>query len=484
MNDGVGELAGLDEDALARRLEAVFRAAPELRPRPEMHDYQLTYPPAVALERREHARSPGDGELSTLALGDLPAVAYYFHFGYCAYRCSYCFHYEIKTKRDEGAMARYVDALAREAERARHLFGRARNLLYFLGGGTPTALPTPLVERFLDRLVSTLGPPPTAMSTVEAKPVGATDEKLRAFAAAGFSRVNLGVQTFDRDLYARHHHGEDVRVAHAAIERARKAGFSYVNIDIMTGLPGQTRDAWSATLDATRRLCREGAVDSVFLYPYHDDPRSTSYGREGAVPSFAETARTDAELRAVLHDLGFSELGARFYRSKRHVARELLDLARTRKTPAYGEVLYHGIGNSSFSVGDRITYLNHRDSGAYCTAVEAGNHGISHVFSLDEAQRAARDVTFDLLYSPIVRVDSRVKKYGARAMAPQHELLRRWVSLGLGEESRLFGTFSLTPLGKLLHQQMIPRHYLARDREDHGRAMRVRKELGRRYRGY
>jgi oxygen-independent coproporphyrinogen III oxidase len=484
VNDDSEHLASLDAAAVARRLERIFEREPGLRPRADMHDYQLTYPPAVMLERAEHARSPGDGELLALALGELPAVAYYFHFGFCAYRCSYCFHYEIKTKRDESQMSRYVDALALEMTRAHALFGHAKNLLFFLGGGTPTALPTPLVERFLDRLIGTFGRPPTAMSTVEAKPVTATREKLRAFVEAGFSRINLGVQSLDPALYAKHHHGEDVGVALSAIERARDVGFSYLNVDLMTGLPGQTPESWAMTLREIERLCRSGAVDSVFLYPYHDDPRSRTYGDPLATPSFAETARTDATARALFERLGFSELGARFYRSKRHVVREVVEFCKARTSPSYGEVLYHGLGNSSFSVGDRATYLNHRDIGAYCAAVEAGNLGISHMIELDDARRATRDVTFDLLYSPVTRVRSREKKYGIPALRHHRDLLSRWVELGLGEENRLFGTFSLTPLGKLLHQQMIPMHYLAEDRAVHKTVMRGRAELGRRYRGY
>lgn len=482
--DSVTDLAALTTPELERRLERLFAAEPALRPRAEEHDYQLTYPPAVAVEKARYARAPSDAELRELGLGALEGVAFYFHFGFCAYRCRYCFHYELKTRRDDALMERYVDALALDLDRAKALVGEKRNLLYFLGGGTPTALPTALLERFLDRLVSTLGPPPTALSTVEAKPVTATDDKLRALVAAGFRRVNLGVQTLDPELYAFHHHGEDLRVATDAIERARKAGFDYVNIDVMTGLERQSAASWDTTLRGLESLCRSGAVDSVFIYPYHDDPRSKTYGHAGLVPSFAETAQTDARARALFERLGFSELGVRFYRSRRHVARELMELARVRRSPTYGEVLYHGLGNSSFSVGDRATYLNHRDAVTYCEEVEAGRSAISHFATLTDAQRAARDVTFDLLYSPITRVRSREAKYGAAAMRPHRERFKRWSELGLGAESRLFGTFKLTPLGKLVHQQMLAAHYLPADRAEQSLAMRARAELGRRYRGY
>lgn len=478
------DLARRSVDELKAMLEDIFEREPSLRPRPEMHDYQLTYPPAVQIERGPYARCPTDDEFRRHAIGELPAVGFYFHFGFCWYRCRYCFHYELKTSRGDERMERYVRALALEMRRAKPLFDGMKRGLYFLGGGTPTALPTHLLERFLTDLTDGYGPPPTTMSTVEAKPVTASDDKLRALFAAGFRRINLGVQTFDSELYAYHHHKEDLRVAYDAIERARKCGFEYVNIDIMTGLERQTRTSWQTTLDALERLAKSGAVDSVFIYPYHDDPRSRTFEKADAVPSFAETAHSDAKARALFERLGWSELGARFYRSPRHVRRELFELARVRINPAYGEALYHGFGNSSFSVGDHATYLNHRDLGAYCDAVESGNLGISHFYRLDDRQRAARDVTFDLLYSPLTRVRSRAKKYGRESMTAHRDRLRRWTELGLGEEARLLGTFSLSPLGKLLHQQMIPQHYLPEDQRAFSKVMLLRKELARSYRGY
>lgn len=479
------EVSAASERELDGALEELFRREPALRPRPEEHDYQLTYPPAVQLERDpRRRRRPSDEEYVRLARGAFRAAGYYFHFGFCVYRCRYCFHYELKTKRDEELMTRYVAALGREMAHLRAITPALPRALYFLGGGTPTALPRALMERFLGDLLFHFGPPMTVMSTVEAKPITASDDKLDALVQAGFRRINLGVQTLDRELYAFHHHGEDLRVALDAIDRAKRRGFEYVNVDLMTGLEGQTPASWERTLAAAELLARTGAVDSVFIYPYHDDPRSRTFGKAGAVPSFAQTAHSDAQARALFERLGWSELGARFYRSPRHVRRELHELARVRVNPAYGEVLYHGLGNSSFSIGDRATYLNHRDAVAYCEAVEQTGLGIASWAELDDAQRATRDVTFDLLYSPVTRVRSRAKKYGAAAMERHERLLDRWVELGLGERGRLFGTFSLTPLGKLVHQEMIPRHYLPEDRRELGRVMQIRIDEGRRYRGY
>ena len=110
--------------------------------------------------------------------------------------------------------------------------------------------------------------------------------------------------------------------------------------------------------------------------------------------------------------------------------------------------------------------------------------GISHWTPITDAQRATRDITFDLLYAPITRVRSRQKKYGIQHVAFHTKRLDRWIELGLGQKNRFLGTFSLTDLGKLLHQQIIPQHYLFSDREQFSDVMNHRKVLGKKYRGY
>ena len=472
------------ETELKRQLHRIWEEEPTLIPQPEMHDYPLTYPPAIQIAGEEYAHQPTQKEIRQYAVGNHKSAAYYFHFGFCQYRCRYCFHYELRVQKDEALMERYVQALRSEMVRFRQITGPLKTGLYFLGGGTPTALTEKLLAQFLQDLHHTFGPPPTQMSTVEAKPITLTDEKLRLLVDAGFRRINLGVQTLDPELYAFHHHKEDVNVAIDAIHRAKKAGFSYINIDIMTGLEKQTPAIWNRTLSIIRQLIEEKLIDSVFIYPFHDDPRSRTYRNRDRVPSFLETAYSDLQSRSMFEELGWKELGARFYRSPRHVRREILELAKTRINPAYGEVLYHGFGNSSFSIGDQATYLNHRDIHTYCEAIERGDLGISHWTKITDAQRATRDVTFDLLYAPITRVRSRQKKYGRHLLDFHTQRFDRWIELGLGGKNRLLGTFSLTHLGKLLHQQLIPQHYLLSDRKEFWHVMEKRKSQGRKYRGY
>ncbi len=484
MSRAAEQLAAGGQGALARRLEACFAAHPELRPDRQLHDYQLTYPPAVVVEQPANARAPGEDEYRERVLGGVRDAGLYVHFGFCAYRCRYCFHYEIKIRSDEERMNRYVDALVIEAKALRARAPGLRQCLTFLGGGTPTALPERAIRRFVEGYAGVFGPAGSAMSTVEAKPITATEEKLRAYYEAGFRRVNFGVQTLDPELYAFHHHDEDLAVCRQAIERARRVGFDWVNVDLMCGLERETPEAWATTLRALGAWAGEGVVDSVFLYPFHDDPRSRSFANPSRCPDFARTAFAEAEYRALLESLGWLELGPRFFRSPRHVACEAREALRIGAVPAYGDSLYLGLGNSSFSVGQSAAYLNTRNVDRYIDDVGRGGLPISHFVALTDAQRATRDLTFSMLYAPFVDLGKYRRKYGRDVLAPHEARLRAWAAAGLGTIDRLFGIFVPSPFGKLLHQQMLAALYLPEDAAPFRHVMLRRKEAGPAYRGY
>lgn len=477
-------LATASPQALALRLEQIFAVEPALRPDPRMRDYQLTYPSAVQTEQPEYRKTPSEAEYLAKLSGPIQIAGYYFHFGYCQYRCRYCFHYEIRIREQEERMARYIEALLTEARRMRALTPKLRQVLTFLGGGTPTALPDRLLRRFTEGYGEIFGQPASKMSTVEAKPITATAERLGIFRQAGFSRVNFGVQTLDPALYAFHHHGEDVEVAVAALKRAREVGYPWINIDLMIGLERETTESWARSLARCTELIKQGLVDSVFVYPFHDDPRSRTYQHDGLTPAPFDVFFADAQARQHFEQLGWLELGPRFYRSPAHAACEFNEVMRLKVVPGYGDTLWLGFGNSAYSVGDESTYLNARDADRYCEKIEAGEFAIDHYRTLDRTQQAARDLTFALLYAPWVAAGRIAQKYGAETVANHVPHLRRWAQLGLGTFDEDWQLFTLNRLGKLLHQQMIPQLYLPQDRREFDVVMIRRRESGRAYKGY
>ena len=119
---------------LQKSLDRVWSIEPRLQPQPDMHDYPLTYPPAVQLGQPSYAKTPSVDEFRRFAIGDHTAAAYYFHFGFCKYRCRYCFHYELSVKKDEELMRHYVANLVEEMNLFRSMNPHLKTGLFFWVG--------------------------------------------------------------------------------------------------------------------------------------------------------------------------------------------------------------------------------------------------------------------------------------------------------------------------------------------------------------
>jgi oxygen-independent coproporphyrinogen-3 oxidase len=202
----------------------------------------------VALDSVEHHLRPG-----TLQLGALPPLALYVHLPWCLKKCPYCDFNSHEMKADGGGLGeltegRYLDALAADLESALPLVWGRRVASVFVGGGTPSLFSPDGIDRLLADIRARVPLVPGAEVTLEANPGTFERERFRAFAAAGVTRLSIGVQSFDDALLARIGRVHDAAQAHAAVAEAREA-FATFNIDLMYALPGQTPAMLERDLD-------------------------------------------------------------------------------------------------------------------------------------------------------------------------------------------------------------------------------------------
>lgn len=174
------------------------------------------------------------------------AKSLYVHIPFCRHLCSYCDFPKVLLK--TGFYERYVPSLLKEDERyAGHSFETV-----YLGGGTPSCLPLPMLDQLLTELVKRHGAP--AEFTLEANPEDVDESLCALLRKAGVNRVSLGAQSSsDRLLESlgRKHSYEDVKKAVALL---RKAGFSNVSLDFIYGFSGQTLEDLRMDLEAVSSL--------------------------------------------------------------------------------------------------------------------------------------------------------------------------------------------------------------------------------------
>ncbi|WP_069812197.1 STM4012 family radical SAM protein [Streptomyces sp. TP-A0874] len=236
------------------------------------------------------------------------SLSLYLHIPFCEVRCGFC-NLFTRVGAPDGLTGRYLDALDRQAGAVRQALGERGPVRFAnaaFGGGTPTFLEAPELERLCDIAERRTGADLRAIPlSVEASPATATADRLAVLAERGATRLSLGVQSFveaEARAAVRPQRRADVE---AALGRIREAGFPVLNIDLIYGIDGQTESSWRTSLAAALTWRPE----EVYLYPLYVRPL-TGLGRH------ADTASADSswdEQRLRLYRQGRDHLLAHGY---------------------------------------------------------------------------------------------------------------------------------------------------------------------------
>lgn len=178
-------------------------------------------------------------------------IQLYLHIPFCIRKCGYCDF--LSGPADETAQRAYTEALLREIRVLGQRTEAAVSTI-FIGGGTPSVLRADWMEEILDQLRASFRLLPEAEISMEANPGTVTPEKLKAYLRGGVNRISFGCQSADNEelrLLGRIHSWEEFL---ESFSMAREAGFANINVDLMSGLPGQTVVSWERTLRRTAAL--------------------------------------------------------------------------------------------------------------------------------------------------------------------------------------------------------------------------------------
>ncbi len=170
----------------------------------------------------------------------------YVHIPFCEKKCFYCDFYSIEN---HSQRSEFLDSLVKEIQLYSEKYGvRTADTLFF-GGGTPSLLTPPELERILVTLNDAFNFTGDVEFTMECNPGAVDTRHLPEYLSLGVNRLSFGVQSFFPDELAflsRIHTAED---AVTAVSRARDAGFTNINIDMIYALPGQTEERLVSNLE-------------------------------------------------------------------------------------------------------------------------------------------------------------------------------------------------------------------------------------------
>ncbi len=204
-------------------------------------------------------------------------VGIYLHIPFCEKKCSYCDFYSIEN---HSQRSDFIVAITKEIELFGSMHGRLDADTIFFGGGTPSLLTPRELETILISLHKAFNITPNAEFTIECNP-GVTDVAyLTEYRALGANRLSFGVQSFFEDelrFLSRIHNAQE---AVTAVRRARDAGFTNINIDLIYALPGQKEERIPENLQRASSL----GIEHISAYSLIVEP---------GTPLFAAVSRGD-----------------------------------------------------------------------------------------------------------------------------------------------------------------------------------------------
>jgi oxygen-independent coproporphyrinogen-3 oxidase len=338
----------------------------------------------------------------------------YVHIPFCPKLCPYCSFY--KEASDRNKTRSFLDAVLAEADR--HA-AQLRPETIFFGGGTPTALSTSQLEYLISGLRERVDLSNLQEFTMEMNPATVSLEKAALLRKLGVNRVSMGVQSWDPGLLATLGRVHSVRQARRSYEILREAGFENVNLDLLFGVPGQTREQWRESLEQT--LALEPNHISAYCLTYEED---TEYFLRMSRGEYRPDDSLDADLFEMTIDTleaaGFCQYEISNYSKPDRECRHNL---------AYWlGADFLGLGPSAFSTVGFDRWKNVSDTTTYVTAIEAGGDPADFREALTDRTLQAERVAFSLRTNRGVSSDllpaSKAETLADIGLLARHD--RRW----------------------------------------------------------
>lgn len=207
----------------------------------------------------------------------MKSISIYIHIPFCVKKCQYCDF--LSAPADSRTQEVYLRALKQEIREQAARYREYEVQTVFIGGGTPTAVPCENLCEVLKTVFSFYRMNPHAEISMEANPGTVTKEALLSYRKAGINRISIGLQSaadVELKLLGRIHTYRDFQQTY---RWAQEAGFTNINLDIMSALPGQSVENYKKTLETVLSL-KPQHISAYSLIVEEGTPFYEKYGQE------------------------------------------------------------------------------------------------------------------------------------------------------------------------------------------------------------
>jgi oxygen-independent coproporphyrinogen III oxidase len=364
-------------------------------------------------------------------------LSIYIHLPFCESLCYFCACNKIITK-DHARVTEYLRYLDKEMALVASRLGPDRKTVQLhLGGGTPTFFNADELRQLMTMVRKHFEFTPDAELGVEIDPRTVRDGTLTMLAELGFNRNSFGVQDFDPAVQQSVNRIQPLEMVEKAVAESRKANFQSINADLIYGLPKQTLESFSRTLDSLIRL----APDRIALYNYAHLPSRFKAQRqiiESDLPSAEDRLQIFLMSTRRLLEAGYVYIGLdHFSKPDDELNKARLDKSLHRNFQGYttrAECDLIGFGVSAISKVGSSYSQSVRTVNAYYQHLDEGQLPIEKGFELSKDDLLRRQIIMTLMCSAPLDIAAINSEYGIdfdTYFAHEMSTLRQYEEAGL-----------------------------------------------------
>lgn len=306
-----------------------------------------------------------------------PRLGIYIHIPFCASKCSYCDFYSLQGC--DHLMPDYQQALLEHiAESSQSIKNYEVDSIYF-GGGTPSFYGADRIADILDELKLNGNVRLDAEITVECNPDSISPTAMKLLRQEGVTRLSMGVQASDNKLLKLIGRRHNYQQAERAFQEARRAGFDNISVDLMYGLPSQTKADWAETLQRIVELHPEH-ISCYGLKLEPGTPMYHNYYGSQILPSDDEQADMYSYAAEMLQRYGYEQYEISNFAAPGYESKHNLKYWSMEDYMSFGPGAHSSIGS--------VRYSYVKDLKEYIYGVKKGLRIVDEYEEIDAMEKA------------------------------------------------------------------------------------------------
>jgi len=329
----------------------------------------------------------------------------YLHIPFCAQKCSYCY-YKTEGYRNPAQLQRYIEGLCKEMKLVSRQFNLQKRPVksIYIGGGTPSLLNDDMLGQILASLKEHFQIDEPEF-TLEAEPRTINEKKLATLKKFGVTRMSIGVQSFNDEIIKKSGRNHSAQKALDAVKLIKEHSDITINIDLLSGLAGETMETW------------KGSVDTAIAAGVHN---ITVYKMEVYLNTefFSQSVRKKLiELPSEEQELEFMKAAIEKFKAANYKPWSFFTFTRDGGFHhQYASNLWKGedccaMGSSAFGLLGKYNYQNANEVDAYLGMVDEKKIPIIRAYEMTNKDIMLRDILLGMKLAEMNRSDF-VAKHG------------------------------------------------------------------------